>query len=159
MKALPEYADVLNALTPVLYDLPGKIVAIDGRPSSGKTSLGRFLAWRFNITLLETDHFLKIGQGKLIYFEDQVARIIDGRIKRTSPRPVLVEGVTVLRLLHNLKRLPDYVIYVSSTIEKQPDDLEEGFEADLLEYEEKFAPKARADKLIRLNLGTLDDVA
>jgi ABC-type multidrug transport system fused ATPase/permease subunit len=35
---------VVEALTPVLYDLPGTLVAIDGRPGSGKATLGRYLA-------------------------------------------------------------------------------------------------------------------
>ena len=61
---LPEYANVVAALTPVLADFPAKIIAIGGHPSSGKTSLGRYLAWQFNVSLIETDLFLDDGRGK-----------------------------------------------------------------------------------------------
>src|SRR5687767_11166085 len=107
-KEHPQYQDVLKALAPVLDDLPGKLVAIDGRPGAGKTTLGRFLAWRFNVSLIETDLFLIERQGRLVYFNDQITRIIDKRL--AMPRPVIVEGVAVLRLLSDLKRRADYVI-------------------------------------------------
>jgi MoxR-like ATPase len=56
-----EYECAASALAPILDDLPGKVVAIDGYPGVGKSSLGRFLAWRFNISLIETDFFLIKG--------------------------------------------------------------------------------------------------
>jgi len=62
-KELPQYKVVMTALMPILYDLPGKLIAIDGRLGVGKTTLGRYLAWRFNISLVETDLFLIPNQG------------------------------------------------------------------------------------------------
>jgi hypothetical protein len=49
-----EYAPVVDALAPVLHNLPPRIIAIDGRPGCGKTTLGRFLAWWFNVSLMVT---------------------------------------------------------------------------------------------------------
>jgi len=40
-----KYKLVTNELDVVLDNLPGKLVAIDGRDGSGKTTLGRFLAF------------------------------------------------------------------------------------------------------------------
>ena len=60
---LPQYSDVIRALTPVLHDLPGRLIAIDGRSGVGKTTLGRYLAWRFNISLVESDLFLIPNRG------------------------------------------------------------------------------------------------
>jgi len=46
-RELPQYADIVRRLTPALAGLPPKLIAIDGPMSSGKTTLGRHLAWRF----------------------------------------------------------------------------------------------------------------
>ena len=55
---LPAYLKIVEALTPIMQGLPGMIVTIDGRDGVGKTTLGRYLAWHFNVTLIETDLFL-----------------------------------------------------------------------------------------------------
>jgi hypothetical protein len=97
----PEYGKVLETLQPVLHDLPPKIVTIDGRAGTGKTTLGRFLAWRFNITLIETDLFLIRNTGKFEYRKADLKALINSRL--ASERPVIIEGVVVLRLLNELK--------------------------------------------------------
>ena len=114
----PQYADVVQALAPVLHDLPPKLIALDGWPKVGKTTLGRFLAWRFNVALLETDLFLvppKHGHDRLVYLTDQITRIIDKRLQR-SERPIVVEGVAVLQLLQHIQRSPDFVVYVANQL-------------------------------------------
>src|SRR4051812_8493386 len=73
---LPQYKDVIAALTPVLNDLPGKLIAIDGRSGVGKTTLGRYLAWQFNISLVESDLFLIPNQGKLVYLNEVLSHVI-----------------------------------------------------------------------------------
>ncbi len=95
-----EYALALEKLEPVLYGLPPKIIAIDGKAGAGKTTLGRYLAWRFNISLLETDLFLHKNKGKLIYRKEDVKAVIQSRMD--SDRPIVVEGIDSLRLLKEL---------------------------------------------------------
>ena len=85
-KELPQYKDVITALTSVLYDLPGKLIAIDGQPGVGKTTLGRYLAWQFNISLVESDLFLIPNQGKLVYLNEVLSHVSTSRLK--NPRPV-----------------------------------------------------------------------
>jgi hypothetical protein len=63
---LPAYLQVINALTPVMRRPRGIIVTIDGRDGVGKTTLGRYLAWHFNVTLIETDLFLIPARDYLI---------------------------------------------------------------------------------------------
>lgn len=142
----PQYADAVQALTPVLLGLPGKLVAIDGRPGAGKTTLGRFLAWRFNITHLETDLFLMRGQGRLIRRNDEIVRIIDGRVKRADPRPIIVDGVNVLQLLEAVQRPPDFLIHVSDAALPTDDLL--NLQTEVEDYEAQFDPWARANLCI-----------
>jgi hypothetical protein len=78
-RVLPAYSKVVDALAPLLREFPGGIVTIDGRDGVGKTTLGRYLAWHFNVTLIETDLFLIPAQDYLIYLDDQINRIIERR--------------------------------------------------------------------------------
>src|SRR6266436_208426 len=107
---LPAYVQVVDALTPVMRGLPGVIVTVDGRDGVGKTTLGRYLAWHFNVSLIETDLFLIPAQDYFIHLDDQVNRIIERRL--ASPRPVIVEGISILQLMKRINRVPDFSIYV-----------------------------------------------
>jgi hypothetical protein len=142
----PQYAEVVKALTPVLHDLPPKLIAIDGWPGVGKTTLGRFLAWRFNVSLVETDLFLIPRQGKLVYLEHELSRIIDKRLCGGSPRPVIVEGIAILRLLAKLRHTPDFVVHVSNVLVTSAGNLAE----EVTAYEATFRPRERADVAIQV---------
>lgn len=141
-KELPQYKEVITALTPVLYDLPGKLIAIDGQSGVGKTTLARYLAWQFNISLVESDLFLIPNQGKLVYLNDSLKHVITRRLDK--PRPVIVEGVAVLRLLQDLAVKPNYVIYVSSSDAPESRSLKD----EIASYEAEFKPATSADLVI-----------
>jgi hypothetical protein len=141
-KELPQYKEVITPLTPLLYDLPGKLIAIDGRSGVGKTTLGRYLSWQFNISLVESDLFLIPNQGKLVYLSEPLAQVITSRLKK--PRPVIVDGVAVRRLLSNLALKPDFVIYISSGDASESLTLKD----EIASYEADFNPRASADLAI-----------
>lgn len=143
-KEYPQYLDLVETLRPVLYNLPGKIVALDGQAGVGKTTLGRYLAWRFNVTLLETDLFLIPNRGRLVYRDDDMARIIDKRLN--IPRPIIVDGLAVRRLLKQLGHNPEYVIYVTANDTPESPALVE----ELASYEAEFSPRERANYLMNL---------
>lgn len=157
-KEPPQYLKLVGTLKPVLHDLPGKIIAIDGRPGSGKTTLARYLAWRFNISLAETDLFL-IRHTGLTYRKDELDRVIEARL--VKPRPIIVEGVAVLQLLEWLNRRPDYTVYVATEEAPRPSygdhdnpDADLGYvsplDAALNEYDARYNPRSRADYIITL---------
>ena len=141
---LPSYLKVVDALTPIMRGLPGVIVTIDGRNGVGKTTLGRYLAWHFNVTLIETDLFLIPAQDYLIHLDDQINRIIERRI--TSPRPVIVEGVAMLQLMKRINRISDFSIYVTNLQHSSSKALERR----LSSYEGEFAPSAKANIVVEI---------
>ena len=135
---------MVEALTPIMRGLPGVIVTIDGRDGVGKTTLGRYLAWHFNVTLIETDLFLIPAQDYLIHLDDQVNRIVERRI--TSPRPVIVEGISMLQLMKRINRVPHFSIYVVNPQQSSSKLLEQR----LCSYEAAFAPSARATIVVEI---------
>ena len=142
---LPAYAKVVEALKPIMRGLPGVIVTIDGRDGVGKTTLGRYLAWHFNVTLIETDLFLIPAQDYFIHLDDQINRIIERRI--TSPLPVIVEGISMLQLMKRLNRVPDFSIYVTNPQHSSSKLLERRLSA----YEATFAPFATANIVVEID--------
>lgn len=146
MAAIPaSYLQVVDALTPIMRGLPGIIVTIDGRDSVGKTTLGRYLAWHFNVTLIETDLFLIPTKDHLIHLDDQINRIIERRI--TTPLPVIVEGVSILQLMKRINRVPAFRIYVTNPRASGS----ELMARKLAAYETEFSPLSTADIVIAVD--------
>jgi uridine kinase len=131
-------------MAPTMRGLSGVIATIDGRDGVGKTTLGRYLAWYFNVTLIETDLFVIPAQDYLIHLDDQINRIIERRI--TSPRPVIVEGISILQLMKRLNRVPDFSIYVTNSRHSGSKLLEKRHAA----YEAAFAPFATANIVVEI---------
>ncbi|WP_421762384.1 hypothetical protein [Devosia sp.] len=144
---LRDYSPVVLALRPVLDNLPGKIVAIGGGLAAGKTTLGRYLAYHFNISLIETDLFrLKNKAGRLSYRNEALADAIASRVDRQYPRPVIVESAVILRVLSDIGRPADYYIHVISDDEVDVIDSDE--RADVALYDAEYAPRERANLLV-----------
>ncbi|WP_025660188.1 hypothetical protein [Rhizobium sp. IBUN] len=147
-----DYAPAVEALTPVLHNLPGKIVAIGGLPGVGKTTLGRYLAYRFNVSLIETDLFLIPNQGKMVYREDWINQVVGSRLDKDDPdwrRPVIIEGSTVLRLLASLGRKPDFIIHV---VNNEAPESSGALAKDLKSYDAKYAPASKADITLKFSV-------
>jgi uridine kinase len=143
---LPGYARVVEALTPIMQGLPGVIVTIDGRDGVGKTTLGRYLAWHFNVTLVETDLFIIPAADHFIHLDDQINRIIERRV--ATPLPVIVEGISMRQLMKRINRTSDFAIYVTNPRRPGSKLLEQRLSA----YEAAFAPYATADIIVEIEL-------
>jgi hypothetical protein len=140
-----EFDAAVAKLEPLMHDLPKRLVAIDGRMGAGKSTFGRFLSWYFNVTLVETDAFLR-GDGTLSRRTDEIERIVSFRLEEKE-RPVLIEGVGMRELLLQLGRSADANVYVENRT--NPFDVS----SLVLEYEAKFRPKETAD----INVGLEHD--
>ncbi len=142
-----DYGPVVVALRPVLDNLPGKIVAIGGGLAAGKTTLGRYLAYHFNISLIETDLFrLENKAGRLSYRNEVLVDAIASRVDRQNPRPVIIESAVILRVLSEIGRTADYYIHVSS--DEEADVIDSDERADVERYDTEYAPRERANLLI-----------
>ena len=141
---LPAYVQVVEALTPVMRQASGVIVTIDGRFGVGKTTLGRYLAWHFNVTLIETDLFLIPARDHLIHLDDQINRIIERRI--ATQLPVIVEGISMLQLMKRTHRVPDFSIYVANPRQASG----EGMDRRLSAYEAAFSPSTIANIVVNI---------
>ena len=108
---------------------------------AGKTTLGRFLAWYFNITLVETDPFL-LGDGTLQRHTDEIDRIVGFRLDQD--RPVLVEGVGILDLLKQIGCKADVRVYVVNTSNAVKPN------AAILEYERRSPMYVQHDIVMSL---------
>jgi uridine kinase len=124
--------------------LPGVIVTIDGRDGVGKTTLGRYLAWHFNVTLVETDLFIIPAKDHFIHLDDQINRIIERRV--ATPLPVIVEGISMRQLMKRINRSPDFAIYVTNPRHSGSHQLARRLSA----YEAEFAPYATADIIVQI---------
>ena len=122
---------------------PGVIVTIDGRFGVGKTTLGRYLAWHFNVSLIETDLFLIPAREHLIHLDDQINRIIERRI--TTPRPVIVEGISMLQIMQRINRIPDFSLYVADPLRSK-----RKMDKRLASYEAAFSPSTTATMVVRI---------
>ena len=143
-KILPSYLQVVTALTPVVRKAHGIIITIDGRDGVGKTTLGRYLAWHFSMSLIETDLFLIPARDHLIHLDDQVNRIIERRV--SSKLPVIVEGISILQLMKRIHRVSDFSIYVTNP--RRPND--KAMDRRLTAYETAFSPSTIANIVVKV---------
>ncbi len=141
---LPGYLAVVSDLEALLEDLPGKLVGLDGRDGVGKTTFGRYLAWRFNVSLIESDLFLKRGSSEPEYRLREINRIIQFRLEK--PRPVILEGIALQRLLEQLGRPADYVFYCYSELYNTGSSLGSWLD----EYDSKYRPRECASAIADL---------
>jgi uridine kinase len=143
-RILPSYLQVVTALTPVVRKAHGIIITIDGRDGVGKTTLGRYLAWHFSMSLIETDLFLIPARDHLIHLDDQVNRIIERRV--SSKLPVIVEGISILQLMKRIHRVSDFSIYVTNP--RRPSD--KAMDRRLTAYETAFSPSTIANIVVKV---------
>ena len=129
----------------MLYDLPPRLIGIDGRANVGKTTFGRYLAWHFNVSLIEGDLFLQ-GSGSIEHRLWDIHRIIQERLVRK--RPVILETIVLLQVLEQVGRHADFMIYCENLSESRDDSMD-----PLLQiYESKYSPRTRAHLLLDLSL-------
>jgi hypothetical protein len=117
------------------------IIAIDGINGSGKSTLARFLAWKLNMTAIDTDLFLITGTGKYDLRLDDFKRAINTRFSRN--RPSIVEGVFLRRTLKDIECQDIINIYVR----KLPADSNLDYLPGLAQYLSEYDPENAAEHI------------
>ena len=142
---LSDYSKATSALASVLYDLPPRLIGIDGGANVGKTTLGRYLAWHFNVSLIEGDLFLQDG-GSIEHRLWDIDRLIQERLVRE--RPVVLETILFLQVLEQIGRRADFMIYCENGSESRDDSMDPLLQV----YESKYSPRTRAHLVLNLSL-------
>lgn len=156
MRPVPEWCDTAaSALQAALVSEPndsilgrhGLLIAIDGRTAVGKTTLARFLTWEFNVSYVEGDLFIDPHESEHIHRYDELSRVVASRLTMRFPRPIIVESVTVLRLLDRISRSPDFLIYAYN--DEEFDD-EHSHAKEMLRYEAEYNPRECTNLLLKI---------
>lgn len=106
----PEYAKLADWLLPQMLPWRRLTLAIDGVDGSGKSSLARFLAWQLEMPAIETDFFLREDEATPVHETGALKSLVEKRHR--ANRPVIVEGVFILRQLSTIGVDPEILIRV-----------------------------------------------
>ena len=127
-----QHKELVHCVRKALGEWHKFTIAIDGFDGSGKSTLGRYLSWQTEISIIEIDMLLNSKKEGLTYRLDDVKRLIETR--HSLNRPVIIEGVFLLRFLEEINLEPDYLIY----IEKQDHEGSITWGKDFAEYQTKY---------------------
>ncbi|UZJ43816.1 hypothetical protein OOT55_14285 [Marinimicrobium sp. C6131] len=108
-----EYEEVIDAIKKHLYPRRKYLIAIDGYPGTGKSSLSRFLAFKLEMPAIETDLLRVLEEEQPSYRLGELRNLIQSR--HDQNRPVIVEGIFTLDTLDKIGLVPDYLIYVDNS--------------------------------------------
>ena len=142
MRPIPtEYESVVEWLLPQLHPWRKMTIAIDGVDHAGKSSLGRFLAWQAQMPIIETDFTLVPDQKRPTHNGHLLRTLIEHRHK--LDRPVLVEGVFVLRQLDAIGIKPEILIEMRAIGRDAG-----SWEQDLAEYRKSYPRTGTPDFVV-----------
>lgn len=133
MEICDQHRDLLSRFQPVVLPWRKLTIAVDGVDNSGKSTLGRFLAWQLGMPLIETDLLLKNRSGEIDHDLVTFRRLLNAR--HDLDRPAIVEGVLILRTLERVNVMPDFLIYVEATGREGSLVWQSAFKAYAAEYQ------------------------
>ena len=119
------------------------VIAIDGRDGAGKSPTARCLSWHLQMPAIETDMYFVRDSRPIKYRYEDLSRVIHSRLD--SDRPVIVEGIFVLKTLKKMNLVPDFHILVEATSFAGSC----GLEAELDQYFDQYKPDERCDFKLR----------
>lgn len=113
MEISPDHKKLLAIIRPLVLPWRRMTIAVDGLDGSGKSTLARFLAWQLGMPTIETDTMISTGEAESKPDLVQLNLLINSRHERD--RPLIVEGVFVLRSLNELGINPEFLIRVEAS--------------------------------------------
>jgi hypothetical protein len=120
-------------LEQLISRLPEGLMAFDGYPGAGKSTIAKEIAANLRMECIHLDDFLTPGLGRFVSAID-----ISKLSAELHKRPIVVEGICMLAVMKQLSLMPDLLIYV------QPDQAEAVIGESLAEevgaYIKEFSP-------------------
>lgn len=102
--------ELSKAIDVLLRDHPSALVAVAGMTGAGKTCLARNLARRFQLSILQTDTFLRQVGNETTYDVTCIRKRLEKN--REIGQPTIIEGCIVLVMLDEIGIKQDYLVYV-----------------------------------------------
>jgi hypothetical protein len=126
-------ASLAADLEQLISRLPEGLMAFDGYPGAGKSTIAKEIAANLRMECIHLDDFLTPGLGRFVSAID-----ISKLSAELHKRPIVVEGICMLAVMKQLSLMPDLLIYV------QPDQAEAFIGESLAEevgaYIKEFSP-------------------
>ena len=119
------------------------LIAIDGLPGAGKSTLASGLSALLKIRAVHLDDYLgreRIGFTDSLRYEDLRRALVQ--------RPVIVEGVCMVDVLDRLSLFPNHFIYIQAPIAERYLDQSHPLVRDVRAYTDRTNPVERANLVL-----------
>jgi hypothetical protein len=124
------------------------LIGIDGIDGAGKSSLAAWLSWQLEMPVVHLDLYVIRDSKPLLWRADEIARVLEGQ--RLLQRPIVVEGVLLLRALETIGLSPDLHLFVEKN----------GRSSDLCEqlapYLDAYQPASKAAHVVQWSSADYD---
>jgi hypothetical protein len=117
------------------------LIGIDGLDGSGKTSLAAWLSWQLEMPAVHLDLYMMRDSNPLQFRAHDLKAALDARA--TQERPVIVEGILLLKVLDEISRTPDLLVFVRRASHQS------SLRTLTTKYLREFAPQQKADWIVR----------
>jgi len=122
------------------YELRPLLIGIDGLDGAGKTSLAAWLSWQLEMPAIHLDFYIVRDSQPLQFLTGDLTNALNSRL--VLRRPVIVEGILLLKVLREVGRTPDYLIFGHRASHQS------SLRALTDEYLQEFDPRKKADAII-----------
>jgi uridine kinase len=119
------------------------LIGIDDVDGAGKSSLAAWLSWQLEMPALHLDVYLNRDTDPITWRLDDLARAIEGAQYDPPTKPVILEGIALLRVLKSVGRSPDFHVFV------EKDEHEAGMRDYLKSYLDEDRPQEKANYVVR----------
>ena len=110
MEIPSDYLDAYRKVEQAIKSRNFCIIAIGGTVASGKSRLSRFLAWKLQLSLLETDLFLSHENTKGIVNYKYINEILEN--KKRHKQHIIVEGFSILPILNKFEDSEIFLVHL-----------------------------------------------
>jgi uridine kinase len=117
------------------------LIAIDGLDGAGKSSLAAWLSWQLEMPAVHLDLYIVRDSNPLEFRSNDLAKVLDARTNLN--RPVIVEGILILKALSEIGRTPDFLVFVHRISHKS------SLRTLTAEYIREFNPRQKANQTIK----------